>query len=397
MRRHLGKSTAAAVMGVILSTAVAVPARADAVRDQQWHLGFLRMAEANRIADGSGMSVAVLDSGVDATHPDLGGAVLAGIDSFTSSQDGRTDPDPERHGTGIAAMAAGRGHGANGADGIRGIAPKANILPATVWPPGSVGSRPDNIAFAIRWAVDSGADVICIAGGGGSDPAQSAAIEYAIGKGVPIVAAIGNIETRDGRDLSLPVSPGTDEGVFGVGSVGRDGNRSPFSVATVLIDFVVPGDDVPAPKAGGGYTTVKGTSVSAAILAGIVALVRQKRPNLTPPQLYELLKATATDKGAPGFDSEYGWGVVDPVRALTAPDPVASTPQAAPPEVQPPAIEEPSFWAGDTVIALAVATVIWGGGLALIVFLVVFLRRRVRRRRREAATRAEPAANRHGG
>ncbi|GIJ64507.1 type VII secretion-associated serine protease [Virgisporangium aurantiacum] len=383
-------------MGVILSTAVAVPARADAVRDQQWYLGFLRMAEANRIADGSGTTVAVLDSGVDATQPDLAGAVLAGIDSFTSSQDGRTDPDPKRHGTGIAAMSAGRGHGANGADGIRGIAPKANILPATVWPPGSVGSRPDNIAFAIRWAVDSGADVICIAGGGMSDPAQSDAIDYAIGKGVPIVAAIGNIETRNGHDLSLPVSPGTDDGVFGVGSVGRDGSRSPFSVVTVLLDFVVPGDDVPAPKAGGGYTTVEGTSVSAAILAGIVALVRQKRPNLTPPQLYDLLKATATDKGTPGFDSEYGWGVVDPVKALTAPDPVTSTPPAAPAN-PPPAIAEPSFWEGDTIVALAVATVIWGGGLALVVFLIVFLRRRIRRRRREAATRAEPAANRRGG
>ncbi|GAA0918081.1 S8 family serine peptidase [Virgisporangium aurantiacum] len=140
--------------------------------------------------------------------------------------------------------------------------------------------------------------------------------------------------------------------------------------------------------------------MSAAILAGIVALVRQKRPNLTLPQLHELLKSTATDKGAPGFDSEYGWGGVDPVKALTAPDPVTSTPAAAPGSPRR-SLRSPHSGGPTTFLALAVATVIWGGGLALVIFLTVFLRRRIRRRirrrRREAATRAEPAANRRGG
>jgi subtilisin family serine protease len=161
---------------------------------------------------------------------------------------------------------------------------------------------------------------------------------------------------------------------------------------------VVPGDDIPAPKAGGGYTNVKGTSGSAAILAGIVALIRQKRPNLSPPQIYELLKSTATDKGAPGHDNRYGWGVVDPVKALNAPDPATS---GAPPPAstfQPPVADKPSFWRADNLVPLAVAVVIWGGGLALIVFLAVFLvRRRARRRRQAAAMRAGPVANRPGG
>jgi subtilisin family serine protease len=379
-------------MGVILSTAVAVPARADAVRDQQWYLSSLRIAEANRVADGDGVVVAVLDTGVDATQPDLAGAVLPGVDAYTQNRDGRVDDDPDRHGTGIATMIAGRGHGANGADGIRGVAPKANILPAIVWPPGSVGSRPDNVAYAIRWTVDRGADVICIAGGGSSTPELSDAIEYAVGKGVPIVASIGN------TDRGSAVYPGFDPNILGVGSVGRDGSHSAFSVAAYSIDFVVPGAAVPAPRAGGGYTTVDGTSASAAILAGIVALIRQKRPHLSTLQIYRLLQATATDKGAPGHDTEYGWGIVDPVKALAAPDPVTSSAPAPASTFQPPVAEEPSFFRADNLVPLAVATVVWGGGLALIVLLVVFLRRRrIRRRPRAAATQAGPAANRRGG
>ena len=82
--------------------------------------------------------------------------------------------------------------------------------------------------------------------------------------------------------------PGTDYNVVGVGSVGRDGSHSAFSLATVSIDFVVPGAEVPVPKAGGGYTTASGTSVSTAVLAGIVALIRQNRPTFRVLQIYDL-------------------------------------------------------------------------------------------------------------
>jgi subtilisin family serine protease len=377
----------AVVVGVLLSTGVAAPARADAVRDQQWYLDTLNIAEANRIADGAGMTAAVLDSGVDASHPDLAGAVLTGIDAYSPNRDGRVDDNPDQHGTGKAMIVAGRGHGAGGADGIRGIAPKTSILPVLVWPPGSFGLMGDNVAYGIRWAVDNGADVICISGGGSSDEGVGTAIQYAVGSGVPIVASIGN------TDRAGAVYPGTDPNVIAVGSVGRDGTHSPFSIATFPIDVVAPGADLPAPKKGGGYTTVDGTSSSTAIVCGVVALIRQKQPTLTPRQIFDLLKSTATDKGPPGHDIEYGWGIVDPVRALTAPAPVTSSAAAAPTETGPVVAKKP-FFRAQTLVGFAALLLALGVVLAPVVVLVVFLRRRrLRHRRRAEATRAGPGGN----
>jgi len=380
MRFRAG-SAAAAVVGLLLATAAAGPARADAVRDQQWYLHTLNVAEANRVADGTGMTAAVLDTGVDAAHPDLTGAVLAGIDAYSPGRDGRVDDSPDRHGTSMATMIAGRGHGAGGADGVRGIAPKADILPVTVWPPGSFGLMGENVAYGIRWAVDNGADVICVSGGGASDDNVENAIRYAVTKGVPIVAAIGN------TTLAADAYPGFDPEVLGVGSVGRDGTHSPFSIVSPAVGVVAPGADLPGLKKGGGYTTVEGTSASTAIACGVVLLVRQKYPTLSTRQVFDLVKSTATDRGAPGRDNQYGSGIVDPVKALSAPAPASGSAAAAPaPADTGPADTAKPFLRAQTFVGFAVLLAVLG----ILIAPVVFVWRRIRRRRRTEARRAAP-------
>jgi len=370
--RTLLRATAA-VAGLLLAGAVASPARADAVRDAQWQLGFLRMAEAHRIVQGESMTVAVLDTGVDVDHPDLAGAVLAGIDGWTPAKDGRSDGSDSKHGTGVATLIAGRGHGPGGTAGILGVAPKARILPVGVWPPGTTELRSDNVAYGIRWAVDQGAHVICIAGGGNADNEVIPAIRYAVDRGVPVVAAAGN-RPQD----PIIRYPAADLYAFAVSAVDRIGNFAAISVSGAGMDFAAPGVDIQVPEPGGGYHSASGTSTSAAFVAGTVALIRQRHPHLSVRQVYDRLKATAVDKGKPGVDNEYGWGVIDPVAALTATMPG-----------EPPASRSPTTSAtppgpadrGDGGGSGAVIAVAAAGGALLVVAAVVGVQLAVRRRR----------------
>jgi type VII secretion-associated serine protease mycosin len=360
----------AAAAGVLLAGAVTTTASADTTRNGQWYLSTLRMAEVHRIAQGEGMTVAVLDTGVDASHPDLAGAVLPGIDAWTVTKDGRSDHG-QRHGTAMAALIAGRGHGTGGADGILGVAPKAQILPVGVWPPDTKGLRGDNVAYGIRWAVGKGAHVICIAGGGTSDNAVVDAIAFARDHGIPVVAAAGN--RPEDTTMSFPAY---DPVAFGVGAVGRDGNHASYSVTGQALDFVAPGTDIPVPVDGARYRTSSGTSASAAIVAGVIALIRQRHPALSVKQVYNRLRLTAVDKGKPGVDEEYGWGLIEPLAALTAatlpeeqPSAAASTPTSAPLGDQPPGGSN----------ARTVAVVAGGAGLVAVAALggvLVIARRR---------------------
>ncbi|MGC4895497.1 S8 family serine peptidase [Micromonospora sp. DT31] len=363
---------AAAGVGVLLTVPVAVPAQADAVRDSMWHLGSLKISQVHKLAQGEGMKVAVLDSGVDANHPDLTGAVLPGIDGWTAKKDGRTDEDEVRHGTGIAALIAGRGHGPGNTAGILGVAPKAQVLPVGVWPPGSTDVRPDNLAVGIRWAVDQGAAVICIAGGGVPDSEARQAIRYAAQRNVPVVAAAGN---RPSRFVQFP---GSDRQAFGIGAVDRSGKAWSGSVTGPEVDLTAPGTDIQVPKPGGGYVAVDGTSASTALVAGTLVLVRERYPNLTVEQLYNRMKATAVDRGPAGADEQYGWGVIDPLAALTAPvDGEPASPTAADPPATPRA--EPGGSADGGGVPAAVIIAAAGFALAVVGGLVVLLL--VRRRR----------------
>ncbi|MEO3774883.1 type VII secretion-associated serine protease mycosin [Micromonospora sp. B9E7] len=280
----------------------------DRVRADQWHLITLACAEANTISQGEGVIVAVPDTGV-APHPDLAGNLLQGID-IADGERSNGHGDRNSHGTGMAGLIA--AHGQSNNKGARGIAPRAKILPIL-----SSGidnqSSPDNLGKAIEYATSSGAGVISISSAGGSSPALREAIRSALAANVVIVAAAGN-QPADAQ-VGFPASV---DGVLAVGGIDRDGNRAAISVTGPEIDVVAPAVDIYSTSLDGKYRKGTGTSDATAIVAGAAALIRSKYPYLPAREVAHRLTATAVDKGPPGRDDEYGYGVIDLVAALTA-------------------------------------------------------------------------------
>jgi type VII secretion-associated serine protease mycosin len=311
--RSLFRPVVAAVAALVIVLLSAAPARADAIRDDEWWLATLKVAQAQRITKGAGVTVAVIDSGVNANHPDLRGAVLAGRDTV-SGKAGRSDTDG--HGTAMAGLIAARGRGGSG---VLGVAPAAKILPV----------RPSNdtmyAAEGIRWAATHGAKVINMSFAIAGSENLHAAVREAAADDVVLIGAAGNSGDQ-GNAAEYPVSYPE---VLGVGAADRKGKVLAFSQHGPQVDLVAPGVDMPTAGLGSDYRTGFGTSNAAAIVSGAAALIRAKHPDLTAAQVVQLLTSTATDKGDKGRDDYYGDGELNLVKALTAPAPrpSASAPQ----------------------------------------------------------------------
>lgn len=266
------------------------------------------------LATGAGVTVAVIDSGVDARHPQLSGRVLAGKD-YLDGGDGRRDCAD--HGTAVASIIAAR---PRAGAGLRGLAPDAKILPVRVSEQQVIDGREAGrkvtvaqFAQSIRWAVDHGADVLNLSVVLYADSAAiRRAVSYAIQKDVVVVAAAGNLhETGD----PLPF-PAAYAGVLGVGSIGPDGTRSPFSQIGPYVDLVAPGGDVDGAAPVGGHKRQSGTSYATPFVAATAALIRQYRPDLSASDVAARILATA-DPAPGGRSRAYGAGVLNPYRAVT--------------------------------------------------------------------------------
>lgn len=320
----------AACSAVILITLTAVlgpasAARADDARNRLWYLTDLGVAAAQAIADGRGVTVAVLDSGVAADHPDLAGAVLPQVNVTTGSTDGR--PDPDGHGTAMAATIAGRGHGTGNRDGVLGIAPGAKVLPISlVRGDVRLGYTGDDVARGITLAVEHGATVINASITTSGTTLLQQAIKEALDADVVIVAASGN----ERNDVAVMSAPARYRGVVAVGASDRQGNRASFSVPAsglTEMSLCAPGVDGVAAIPGGTYDTGKnGTSMSSAIVAGAAALLRSKNPQMPAYEVVHRLEATAIDNGTPGRDKDCGFGRLNLGAALTANVPPAPSP-----------------------------------------------------------------------
>jgi type VII secretion-associated serine protease mycosin len=290
--------------------APAPAAHRDPVRDEQRHLKTLDVPETWRLSTGDGVTVAVIDSGVDGTHPDLVGQVLPGTDMVTGG-DGRTDA--VGHGTTVAAIIAGRGDDTNG---VVGIAPKAKILPIRVLDNENRYDDAIVVAKAVRWAVDNGARVINLSlGGNGNSGALAAALDYAFAKDVVVIACTGNVSATGPAEVWYPAR---EPGVLAVAGLERDGD--------VLWSGSITGRQtvVSAPATGllgarpGGYWRVQGTSFAAPMVSAAAALVRSRWPTMSAANVVNRLVQTARDLGPLGRDDEYGFGMVDPLAALTS-------------------------------------------------------------------------------
>ena len=326
MRRALvGRVAAAVLAAAVVAPVPAQVARADGIRDAQWHLIYLDLATAHQITRGEGVTVAVIDSGVDAAHPDLRDNVLPGVDQVDPDNDDAWTPEVHGtgvagviaghgHGTGVAGVIAGHGHGAGSGDGVLGVAPAATILPVRVTTADEdEPTTSDLISEAIDEAVTGGAGVINISLSTARAELDERAVAAARRNDVVVVAAAGN--RPDAEAVTFPAAL---PGVVAVGATDSDGVHAEYSVTGPELALSAPGTDIVTTGLDEGYIRASGTSTAAPVVAGAAALVRARYPELSADEVIHRLVRTATDAGEAGFDDQYGHGIVDPVAALTA-------------------------------------------------------------------------------
>ncbi|MFF4978078.1 type VII secretion-associated serine protease mycosin [Streptomyces sp. NPDC001083] len=376
----------AALLGALLAGSLTLlpstTAYADGIRAQQWALDALHTQQAWRTTKGGGITVAVLDTGVDDQHPDLVGNVLTGKDMVGFGAH-RGERAWARHGTAMAGIIAGHGHGAGHGDGVLGIAPEAKILPVRVILEDGDSSRTkarstrgNALAEGIRWAADHGADVINLSLGDDSksahpEPAEDAAVQYALKKGAVVVASAGNGGEK-GDHISYPAAY---PGVIAAAAVDRYGTHASFSTRRWYATVSAPGVDVVIADPDDRYYEGWGTSAASAFVSGAVALIKAARPGLSPAQVKKLLEDTARNAPEGGRDDSRGFGFIDPVAAIEAAGRLKKeAPHAAAygqkyfgagPDA-PRADHEASGWAGPVaggagVVLLAAAVLLWRG------------------------------------
>ncbi|MEV4435178.1 type VII secretion-associated serine protease mycosin [Streptomyces sp. NPDC049585] len=305
------------------------PAHADTIRSQQWYLDSMRADEMWKISTGAGVTVAVVDTGVEPSLPDLQGQVLPGRDFSGIEGDDRADYDG--HGTGMALLIAGTGKGGGG-QGTFGLAPGAKILPLKV--AGLTAPRTHllpgtTISNAVRYAADSDAKIINISMGAPSaNSPEEKAIEYALAKGKLVLAAAGNDGDKDYNGVEFPAGY---PGVVGVAAVGQDIKAAKWSQPGPHVDLAAPGDNmVHACLGGTGLCRSHGTSDATALASASAALVWSAHPDWTANQVLRVLINTAGGpKSGEKRSDSIGYGVVRPRVALQNPgDP-------GPPDVSP--------------------------------------------------------------
>ncbi|MFC4587479.1 S8 family serine peptidase [Sphaerisporangium corydalis] len=301
-----------------------LPARADQVRGSQRQvLRTLNVHDAWRITRGAGARVAVLDSGVDPRHHDLAGSVVTGPD-LTRGANPRGVAPSRLHGTYMASLIAGHGHGPGRSDGVIGVAPAAKVLSVRVIleddEPGfrvfNSQARYENVvARGIRYAVDHGADVINMSISKDQPTRQErSAIRYAISKGVVLVAAAGN--DGAGRKDGPYSYPASLPGVISVAAADRGMHKASFSNRNSLVLLAAPGVDIFGAGPGDQYWVGRGTSQATALVSGVAALIKAKYPRMSPALVAQALTTGTTRRPALGYDPGTGFGVVNAGRAL---------------------------------------------------------------------------------
>ena len=274
----------------------------------QYELDKLRLPQAHAIAKGDDIRVAVIDSGVDASHPELAGSIA---DSFDTLDKPMT---PHAHGTGIAGLIAAHGK-------LMGAAPGARLLAIRAFDPDDKGAQGTtfNILKGLDWASEHGARIINMSFAGPQDPAIGRSLGAAAKKNIVLIAAAGNAGAK-----SPPLYPAADPNVIAVTATDTDDKLFEAANRGKYIAIAAPGAQIMVAIPDGGYEVSSGTSLAAAEVSGIAALMLQHRPDLTAARLRNQLMMTAKDIGPKGRDAMFGAGLADAYGALTADDaPVA--------------------------------------------------------------------------
>jgi subtilisin family serine protease len=308
----------------------AAAASADSIQaKEQWVLSMLNAQAAWSVTRGAGVTVAVIDSGVNPHVSDLSGSVIAGP-NYTGVSTRPSSKDWGVHGTWMASLIAGHGHD-GGLSGVTGTAPAARILAIRVIPDradphyGKYEREAEpviqrSLANGIKYAVTHGAKVISMSIGY-SAPSNTvrAELQDAYDHGVVVIASAGNSGgPGSNKPGGAPESfPANYPGVISVSAVSASGRVAGFSSANLSVKVAAPGVSVPAQGRDGQYWLVSGTSPACALVAGVAALIKSKYPRLAPDLVASALTSTTTDRPSGGYDSQVGFGIVDAAAALT--------------------------------------------------------------------------------
>jgi len=260
--------------------------------------------EAWDLHQGSASTVlAIIDTGVQADHPDLQGRVIPGIDTY---QEGSLDSsDLHGHGSHCAGVAAATG---NDGIGVAGVNWNTKILAIRCTSSGG-GTTQTDTAEAVIYAVDNGADIISMSLQFSSNSAiLSSAVAYAYDSGVLPIAAAGNIVGS--------IYPGAYDKCMAVAATTRFDQRWSSSNQGPQVDVAAPGEGVFSCWKLSGYNTQSGTSMATPHVSGLATLMLSYHPSLSPAQIESILKSTADDKGTPGYDQQFGHGRINARRAL---------------------------------------------------------------------------------
>jgi hypothetical protein len=268
--------------------------------DLQYAPSKLHLAEAHRIATGAKVLVAVIDSGIDTSHPEIADAVADRYDAIAPAG------PPHFHGTGMAGAIVARSR-------LTGSAPGARLLAIRAFSGDGETSEATTVSIlrGLDWAIAHGARVINMSFAGPYDPDISRGLAAARQKGAVLVAAGGNAGPK-----SPPLYPGADKNVIAVTATNSENQLLPQANRGRYIAVAAPGVDVLVPSPGQGYRMSTGTSVAAAEVSGIAALLIELRPGLTPDEVRKILQSTALDLGPKGIDEQFGAGLADAQRAV---------------------------------------------------------------------------------
>jgi subtilisin family serine protease len=289
----------------------------------QYVIEALRLTEAHQIARGERIAIAVIDSGVDANHPELRGRIVQSYDAVGGQF------RAHEHGTGMVGAIVANNQ-------LLGVSPRADIYAVRAFAPGQTGSSAGtsfHIIKAMDWAIRSGARVINMSFAGPRDPMIARAIQVAADRRIAMVAAMGN----GGPDAPIAY-PAADPNVIAVTATDQEGRLFASATQGDHVAVAAPGVEILLPAPRGGYQISSGTSVAAAHVSGVAALILERNPEIDPATLRRILTATARQGQTP--DPKLGAGVTDPLLALTTPlpaAPVAPAPSDVPMATAPPA------------------------------------------------------------
>ena len=276
----------------------------------QYALGKMRLPEAHTLSVGADVTIAVIDSGIDVTHPELAGVITGTFDALNNGE------GPHPHGTSIAGVIASHAR-------LMGTAPSAHLLAIRAF--GSQKSGAESTSFLILKSLDyalaKNAQIINMSFAGPHDPAMERGLAAAAAKGIVLVAAAGNAGVK-----SPPLYPAADRNVIAVTAIDQSDKLFAPSNRGSYVAIAAPGVDILSPAPDGKYQMSSGTSLSAAYVSGVAALMIARNPDISSTDVRATLMSTARDLGPKGRDDQFGAGQADAFSAVSA---VTPAPMAA--------------------------------------------------------------------